>query len=69
MIDIIKINKSKPGKKSTTHSNLSFTNIRAIRTSSSSVGFFPLQCSQDNLALCETNLCSFVTTIEFSVPR
>ena len=47
--------------------NLSFTNIRGLRSNFSSVESYLLQSSPDLLALCETNLSSAVSSCDLSV--
>ena len=62
-------NKSKSGYcKPPIPFSLSFTNIRGLRGNFSHVEFFLANSLPDILAICETNLDSSVSSLNFSVP-
>ncbi|XP_047140024.2 probable RNA-directed DNA polymerase from transposon BS [Hydra vulgaris] len=67
MTKVPKTKKHKKPLSSPSSLNLSFTNIRGLRSNFSSVESYLLQSSPDLLALCETNLSSAVPSCDLSV--
>ncbi|XP_065680992.1 uncharacterized protein LOC136094820 [Hydra vulgaris] len=67
MNKVTKTIKHKKPQSSPSSLNLSFTNIRGLRSNFSSVESYLLQSSPDLIALCETNLSSAVSSYDLSV--